>query len=79
MHARRIGSNRSKRPHTERKGFRRTVVSTCSAAGLLITGVLLSGCTHTREYIQNGFKVGPNYEMPPAAVAQQQPPGFCNR
>jgi NodT family efflux transporter outer membrane factor (OMF) lipoprotein len=28
------------------------------------------GCTPVREYIQNGFKVGPNYREPPAAVAK---------
>ena len=71
MHAGRIDSTTSKGAHAQRRGFRRTVVATCSAAGLLIAGVLPSGCTHTREYIRNGFKVGPNYEMPPAAVAPQ--------
>ncbi len=29
----------------------------------------LSGCTPFSEYIHNGFKVGPNYERPPAPVA----------
>ncbi len=71
MHARMIDSTTSKGAHAQRRGFRRTVVSTCSVAGLVIVGVLLSGCTHTSEYIRNGFKVGPNYEMPPAAVAPQ--------
>lgn len=28
-----------------------------------------AGCTSCREYVQNGFKVGPNYHRPPAAVA----------
>jgi NodT family efflux transporter outer membrane factor (OMF) lipoprotein len=28
------------------------------------------GCTPCREYIRNGFKVGPNYGRPPAPVAQ---------
>jgi NodT family efflux transporter outer membrane factor (OMF) lipoprotein len=27
------------------------------------------GCTPLTEYVQNGFKVGPNYRTPPAAVA----------
>lgn len=31
--------------------------------------LLLSGCTATREYIANGFKVGPNYCPPAAPVA----------
>lgn len=30
--------------------------------------VLLSGC-HLREYVHNGFKVGPNYARPPAPTA----------
>jgi NodT family efflux transporter outer membrane factor (OMF) lipoprotein len=29
----------------------------------------LCGCTSPGEYIRNGFKVGPNYHQPPAAVA----------
>ena len=29
-----------------------------------------SGCTTLRDYIDNGFKVGPNYKRPPAPVAQ---------
>jgi NodT family efflux transporter outer membrane factor (OMF) lipoprotein len=28
------------------------------------------GCTSWREYIDNGFKVGPNYQKPPAPVAR---------
>ena len=31
--------------------------------------MLTCGCTTLQEYIQNGFKVGPNYSTPPAAVA----------
>jgi NodT family efflux transporter outer membrane factor (OMF) lipoprotein len=30
-----------------------------------------TGCTSWREYIANGFKVGPNYRRPAAAVAEQ--------
>jgi NodT family efflux transporter outer membrane factor (OMF) lipoprotein len=30
----------------------------------------LSGCTHFKEYIHNGFKVGPNYHRPPAPAAE---------
>jgi NodT family efflux transporter outer membrane factor (OMF) lipoprotein len=33
--------------------------------------VLTGGCTSWREYIHNGFKVGPNYRKPPAPVAKQ--------
>lgn len=32
--------------------------------------VPLSGCTSFRDYVHNGFKVGPNYCPPPAPVAQ---------
>lgn len=35
-------------------------------AGLLSVG---SGCTHWREYVNNGYKVGPQYSRPPAPVA----------
>jgi NodT family efflux transporter outer membrane factor (OMF) lipoprotein len=69
MHARRLDSTRSKGTPARRKSFRRTLDSTSSLAGLLILGVLLSGCTSPEEYIRNGFQVGPNYRLPPAAVA----------
>ncbi|WP_428305121.1 efflux transporter outer membrane subunit [Lacipirellula sp.] len=39
-----------------------------------VVALLLSlgvGCTRPREYIQNGFKVGPNYARPAAAIAPQ--------
>jgi NodT family efflux transporter outer membrane factor (OMF) lipoprotein len=32
---------------------------------------LAAGCTPWREYIHNGFKVGPNYGRPPAPVAKE--------
>ena len=32
--------------------------------------VLTCGCTPWREFVQNGFKVGPNYHKPPAPVAK---------
>jgi len=38
--------------------------------GLMILAVSLSGCTSLQEYVQNGFKVGPDYGRPPAPVAQ---------
>lgn len=39
---------------------------------LLATGLqLLAGCTRPREYFHNGFKVGPNYAKPAAAISQQ--------
>src|SRR5450755_461474 len=35
---------------------------------ILSVGLLLAanGCTSVREYVQNGFKVGPNHQSPPA-------------
>ena len=39
-----------------------------------IVGVFLlcsSGCTSVRDYVNNGFKVGPNYQKPPAPVADE--------
>ena len=38
-------------------------------AVLLTVALSLCGCTPFSEYIQNGFKVGPNYRKPPAPVA----------
>jgi NodT family efflux transporter outer membrane factor (OMF) lipoprotein len=37
----------------------------------LLVGLAMccAGCTPWTEYIHNGFKVGPNYQTPPAAVA----------
>jgi NodT family efflux transporter outer membrane factor (OMF) lipoprotein len=32
--------------------------------------VCIGGCTSWRDYINNGFKVGPNYAKPPAPVAK---------
>jgi NodT family efflux transporter outer membrane factor (OMF) lipoprotein len=39
-------------------------------AGLMTFAALLCGCTTLKEYVQNGFKVGPNYGRPPAPLAQ---------
>lgn len=42
---------------------------------LLLAPILLlgfaSGCTSISEYYHNGFKVGPNYQKPPAPVADE--------
>jgi NodT family efflux transporter outer membrane factor (OMF) lipoprotein len=50
----------------------RTGLSLCKV-GLrtvqLVALVSCAGCTPWSEYIHNGFKVGPNYQTPPAAVA----------
>ena len=34
-----------------------------------MAAIALSGCTSLRDYVHNGFKVGPNYHRPPALVA----------
>ncbi len=39
-------------------------------AGLLML-ICASGCTGVREYVHNGFKVGPNYKRPAAPVADE--------
>jgi NodT family efflux transporter outer membrane factor (OMF) lipoprotein len=36
---------------------------------LLVASMLASGCTTLREWVQNGFKVGPEYGRPPAQAA----------
>jgi hypothetical protein len=33
--------------------------------------LLACGCTSLGEFVQNGFKVGPNYERPPAPLASE--------
>src|SRR5262245_4504979 len=38
-------------------------------AAWLVLSLLGGGCTPIREFVQNGFKVGPNYERPPAPLA----------
>jgi NodT family efflux transporter outer membrane factor (OMF) lipoprotein len=38
-------------------------------SGLLSVVLLSSGCTSLTEFVHNGFKVGPNYERPPAPLA----------
>lgn len=43
-------------------------VVSCGLASMLI-GMLLAGCTSPREWVKNGFKVGPNYCQPTAKVA----------
>jgi len=38
---------------------------------VIVLLVMSSGCTSLRDYVHNGFKVGPNYCPPPAPVAEQ--------
>jgi NodT family efflux transporter outer membrane factor (OMF) lipoprotein len=42
-----------------------------AGAAAAILAALTCGCTPFRDYVHNGFKVGPNYVTPPAAVAPQ--------
>ena len=55
---------RTPRPHLPRRA---------TLAGLLVAVSLNSGCIATgpRQWIRNGFKVGPNYSRPPAPVAAE--------
>jgi NodT family efflux transporter outer membrane factor (OMF) lipoprotein len=41
----------------------------CRRAYWVLLAATLCGCTSLKEYVQNGFKVGPNYRRPPAIVA----------
>jgi NodT family efflux transporter outer membrane factor (OMF) lipoprotein len=41
------------------------------ATALLAGCLSAAGCTTLSDYINNGFKVGPNYKRPPAPVAQK--------
>ncbi len=54
---------------------RRSRISRLRRGILLLAGLLLlvggSGCTSLSDYIHNGFKVGPNYQKPPAPVADE--------
>src|SRR5437660_1717836 len=61
------------------KGLARVIVSAAlrsvkpyplGLAGFMTFAALLCGCTTLKEYVQNGFKVGPNYGRPPAPAAQ---------
>src|SRR5262249_35077275 len=44
-------------------------VRTWLCGGSLSLALLGSGCTTFQEFIDNGFKVGPNYKRPPAPLA----------
>lgn len=41
------------------------------SGSMVALALFLSGCTSPREYIRNGFKVGPNYCKPAAPVADK--------
>jgi len=36
--------------------------------GIIGLALFTSGCTTLKEYVENGFKVGPNYQRPPAPL-----------
>jgi len=46
-----------------------TGVRLARGLGLVLVTAALSGCTSIRDYVHNGFKVGPNYCPPVAMVA----------
>ncbi|MEN6406488.1 MAG: efflux transporter outer membrane subunit [Thermoguttaceae bacterium] len=46
-------------------------IDRCAVGLLVILATALSGCTSLRDYVHNGFKVGPNYSQPSADVAGQ--------
>jgi NodT family efflux transporter outer membrane factor (OMF) lipoprotein len=39
------------------------------ALAIFMLAVTVGGCTPLRQWVHNGFKVGPNFEEPPASVA----------
>ena len=48
-----------------------TIYAPCAAGPALAAATMLTaGCTSVSDYVHNGFKVGPNYSPPPAAVAK---------
>ncbi len=49
----------------KQSAFRRFLAACC-----LLSAVYGSGCTSISDYVHNGFKVGPNYNEPPAPVAK---------
>ncbi len=55
------------RGHIAQSGVK---VSYCRFACLTAITVLLCGCTSLKDYVHNGFKVGPNYARPAAASSQ---------
>src|SRR5262249_9795302 len=64
------GQERPMRRRTCRGPWR---LRSLSIAALQVAGLLTIGCIPTgpAEWIQNGFKVGPNYHRPPAPVAPE--------
>src|SRR5512135_448695 len=61
------------RPHEARLGLRPRPRRRPTLAGLVIAALLPCGCVtdNLRQYVRNGFKVGPDYSRPPAPVAAE--------
>ncbi len=49
----------------------RSLASRLIPVGLLVCISATSGCTGAREYVENRFKIGPNYKRPAAPVADE--------
>ena len=62
---------RKRRRHCPPTGGAGRLVPRCFSFVILVAtfAIPLAGCTSPKEYLQNGFKVGPNYRRPPAPVA----------
>jgi NodT family efflux transporter outer membrane factor (OMF) lipoprotein len=60
-------------PGSAWRGRRASLFARLWLAGMAGLAVLSGGCNATgpQEWIQNGFKVGPNYSEPPAPVAEK--------
>src|SRR5262245_53289435 len=56
------------RPALRPRRSRRLVLAGLAGAALLPSGCVTDGL---RQYVRNGFKVGPNYSRPPAPVAAE--------
>lgn len=55
----------------KRPGLRNLLRPRWLAAAFAATSLSVAGCTTLSEYVENGFKVGPNYCRPPAPVAER--------
>src|SRR5205823_9690472 len=67
----RPGATRALSLHRPENGVGRVLKAfALHLAGLMGLAAPLCGCTPLKEYVQNGFKVGPNYARPPAPVSQ---------
>jgi NodT family efflux transporter outer membrane factor (OMF) lipoprotein len=48
----------------------RTTCSLARLAALAVVAAVTTGCTDLRQYLRNGFEVGPNYARPPVPLEQ---------